>query len=230
MKKFNETTRIDRKFPALLAAATLAAACATTCTAANAQAAEPTHHSRSLYVAHLHPMNSKVTGLQTTGEARFSIDGDQLTISVKAHGLPPNLVHWQHFHGFTDNRSAACPSAAADVNGDGIIDLMETVPAAGTTMVPFTDDPVAMDVAHGIYPKASAAGTYTYKQTMSLKGLTAAFAKAFNDQNLDLDKRVLFIHGVVPTSKLPATVASLGPIPADVTLPIACGTIERVKR
>ena len=116
------------------------------------------------------------------------------------------------------------------MNGDGIIDLMETVPAAGTTMVPFTDDPVAMDVAHGIYPKASAAGTYTYKQTMSLKGLTAAFAKAFNDQNLDLDKRVLFIHGVVPTSKLPATVASLGPIPADVTLPIACGTIERVKR
>jgi hypothetical protein len=107
-------------------------------------------------------MNSKITGLQTKGEARFSIDGDNLTISVTAHGLPPNIVHWQHFHGFTDNRAATCPTAAADANGDGIIDLIETEPASGTTMVPFTDDPVAMDVAHGTYPKSSATGTYTY--------------------------------------------------------------------
>jgi hypothetical protein len=198
--------------------------------AGSALAADSGSASRSVYVAHLHPMNSKVTGLQTTGEARFSIVGDQLTISLKARGLPPNIVHWQHFHGFADNRAASCPGTAADVNGDGIIDLIETEPAAGTTMVPFTDDPVAMDVAHGTYPKASAAGTYTYRQIVSLKDLTAAFAKAFNDPALDLDRRVVFIHGVVETSKLPATVASLGPIPASVTLPIACGRIERVNR
>jgi hypothetical protein len=87
-----------------------------------------------------------------------------------------------------------------------------------------------MDVAHGTYPKASGAGAYTYRQTVSLKGLTAAFAKAFNDPTLDLDRRVVFIHGVVATPKLPASVASLGPIPADVKLPIACGRIERLKR
>jgi hypothetical protein len=170
-----------------------------------------------------------VHGCRDHREASFSIVGDQLTISVKAEGLPPNLVHWQHFHGFADNRAATCPSAAADVNGDGIIDLIETEPAAGTTMVPFTDDPVTMD-AHGAYPKASAARTYAYRRTVSLKELTAAFAKAFNDQTLDLDRRVVFIHGVVATSKLPASVASLGPIPAHITSPIACGRIERAKR
>jgi len=84
-----------------------------------------------------------------------------------------------------------------------------------------------MDVTHGIYPKASAAGTYTYRQAVSLRVLTAAFAKAFNDATLDLDHRVVFIHGVVATRTLPASVASLGPLPADVTLPIACGRIER---
>jgi hypothetical protein len=196
----------------------------------DARAAEPDSGSDAVYVAHLHPMNSKVTGLQTAGEARFSVSGDQLTINIKADGVPPNLVHWQHFHGFVDNRAATCPTPTADANGDGIIDLIETEPAAGTTMVPFTDNPVAMDVAGGTYPKASAAGAYTYRRTVSLKELTAAFAKAFNDHTLDLGRRVIFIHGVVATSNLPASVASLGPIPADVTLPIACGKIEPVKR
>ena len=83
------------------------------------------------------------------------------------------------------------------------------------------------DVANGTYPKASADGTYQYQATISLKALQAAFAKAFGDQQLDLDRRVVFIHGVPSTTKLPASVASLGPIPAQLTLPIACGKIER---
>jgi hypothetical protein len=227
MKKFNKDMCIEATRFALLMVATLAGTCAV---AGGALAAELGNHSQAVYIAHLHPLNSVVTGLQTTGKVRFSVVGDKLTITVTAHGLPPNIVHWQHFHGFADKRAATCPSAAADANGDGIIDLIETEPTAGTTMMPFTDDPVAMDVAHGTYPKASAAGTYTYRQTVSLTRLTAPFAKAFNDQTLDLDRRVVFIHGAVPTSKLPAYVASLGPIPADVTLPIACGRIERVKR
>jgi hypothetical protein len=94
--------------------------------------------------------------------------------------------------------------------------------------VPFDDDPVAMDVAHGAYPKASAAGTYMYRTPVSLKGLTAAFVRAFDDRKLDLDHRVVFVHGVSPHAKLPPSVASLGDIPAQVTLPIACGEIERV--
>lgn len=227
MKKFNKNVRIATTVVAVLMAAMLAYVFTA---ASDAQETDSGSYSSSMYGAHLHAMNGKVTGLPTSGEARFSIVGDALTISVEAHGVPPNLVHWQHFHGFADNRAASCPGGAADVNGDGIIDLIETEPAAGTTMVPFTDNPEAMDVAHGTYPKASGAATYTYRQTVSLKGLTAAFAKAFNDPTLDLDRRVVFIHGVVPSSKLPASVASLGPIPADVTLPIACGRIERLKR
>jgi hypothetical protein len=98
--------------------------------AVDALAAEPESHSEMAYVSHLQPMNSKVTGLQASGEARFSISGDKLTISIKADGVPPNLVHWQHFHGFVDNRAATCPTPTADANGDGIIDLIETEPAA----------------------------------------------------------------------------------------------------
>lgn len=181
----------------------------------------------AVYVAHLAPLNSKVTGSDASGEARFTIEGDRLTIVIDAKGLPPGIMHLQHFHGFTDNREATCPTAAADVNGDGIIDLIETEPMSGTTMVPFHDDPVNMQIVNDTYPKASADGSYHYEKTVSLKALQAAFAKAFKDPDLDLDKRVVYIHTIFPSSKLPASVASLGKIPAQVTLPIACGKIER---
>lgn len=179
------------------------------------------------YTARLHAMNSKVTGSDASATAAFDIDGDNMLVRIEAKGLPPDIEHWQHFHGFKDGRAAKCPTAAADVNGDGIIDLIETEAASGTTMVPFDKDPAAMDIAHGQYPHADADGSFSYGQTVSIPALDAAFAEAFAGQKPDLDRRVIFIHGVVPNTGLPTTVASLGPIPAHVTLPIACGVIER---
>ncbi len=182
------------------------------------------------YIAELHPMNSNVTGMQATGEARFAVTGDTLTIRVDMKGVPPNIEHWQHFHGFKDNHAATCPTQSADKNHDGIVDLIETEPTSGTTMVPFNADPAAMNIPSDTYPKASADGSYHYEQKVSLKALQAGFAKAFGDKDLDLDRRVVFIHGVPASTKLPSTVASLGPVPAQVTLPIACGKIEPAAR
>lgn len=183
--------------------------------------------SDAIYVAHLQPMNTGVTQTPTTGEARFAVDGDKLTITIDVRGAPPDTIHWQHFHGFKDGQAATCPGMAEDANHDGIVDLIETGKTSGTTMVPFITHPASMNVAHGTYPKADANGDYHYQETVSLKALDAAFAKEFPGQKLDLAKRVIFIHGVPDSTKLPSTVASLGPIPAQVTLPIACGRIER---
>jgi hypothetical protein len=179
-------------------------------------------------MAHLHAMNTGITHAHTAGEACFTVNGDQLTIDIKVHGAPADTVHWQHFHSFKDGQVASCPTAAADANHDGIVDLIETGKASGTTMVPLIADPASMDVAHGSYPKADTLGDYHYHEVVSLKALDAAFAKAFPGQQLDLAKRVVYIHGVPDGTKLPASVASLGPIPAQVTLPIACGKIWRV--
>lgn len=213
------------KNPVFGALALVGAACAL---AAPAGAQTTAGNGHQVYTAKLSPMNTKVTGHKATAEARFTVNGDTLTISIKAQGVAPSMIHWQHFHGFKDDRAASCPTEAADVNHDGIIDLIETEPMSGTTMVPFDSNPAGMDIAHGKYPKASAHGTYEYHKTVSLKALQAAFSKTFGDRKLDLDKRVVFIHGVPASTKLPASVASLGSIPAQVVLPIACGKIERV--
>ena len=222
-----ETSQSERTVVGLVIAHALlmAAAAAGLPAVAGAQ----TGPSNAVYVAHLSALNTTVTGSKAVGEATFTIKGDSLTIAVNASGLPKDIEHWQHFHGFTDGRAAACPAHSADANGDGIIDVVETGAAAGTTMVPFSGDPVSMDVPHGTYPKASATGTLQYRETVSLSALEAAFAKAFDGQKLDLDRRVVFIHGIPAASKLQASVASLGPIPAQVTLPIACGKITRAK-
>jgi hypothetical protein len=179
------------------------------------------------YVARLTPLNSSVTKVETSGEAKFAIQGDKLTIAIDVKNAPPGIAHLQHFHGFKrGDKNATCPTAEADANRDGVIDLIETEPVAGTTMVPFHDNPVSMEIPSETYPKASTDGSYRYEKTVSLEKLNGAFRGAF-DQDLDLDRRVVFIHGIAPATTLPDTVASLGKIPAQVTLPIACGTIEK---
>jgi hypothetical protein len=194
---------------------------------AGAQETATNSKANAKYVARLSALNTTVTGRAATGMATFAITGDSLTIVVEASGLPKDIGHWQHLHGFTDARQASCPTLAADANGDGIVDLIETEPMAGTTMVPLNDDPVAMDIPHDTYPKASATGTLHYRKTVPLSALQVAFGKAFDGQKLDLDRRVVFVHGIPAAGKLQASVASLGPIPAQVTLPIACGRITR---
>lgn len=185
--------------------------------------------SPAVYVAQLHPLNAKVTSGRASGEARFTIKGDSLTIAVRVQGVAPDMVHLQHFHGFEDGRQATCATAGADKNGDGIIDLIETEPMSGTTMVPFTADPVSMEIVTDTYPKALAGGTYEYEKTVSLSALQDAFGKKFGGQQIQLGRRVVYIHGVPSGTTLPASVASLGTIPAQVTLPIACGEIKRLK-
>jgi len=186
-------------------------------------------HTGVTYKAELSALNEKAAGSAASGEATFTISGDRLTIRIRAKGVSPNMEHLQHFHGFAkSDRTSRCPTARDDKNGDGIIDIVETEPAAGTTMVPFDVDPVGMSAVNDTFPRAGAGGSYSYEKTVSLKALEAAFAKQFRGQQLGLDRRVVFLHGVPTTTKLPVTVASLDHLPAQVVLPIACGEIRRV--
>lgn len=181
------------------------------------------------YIARLQPLNAKVAGSATSGTARFTLRGDALTIEVDVRNAPPHIEHLQHLHGFVDGKDATCATTQADTNHDGVVDVVETEPMSGTTMVPLTANPVDMKIAVDTYPKADAEGAYHYTKTVSLSALDKAFAEKFDGQPLDLDKRVVYIHTVSPDTQLPPTVATLDHIPAQVTLPIACGKIEAVR-
>ncbi|MEC5293752.1 hypothetical protein VSX64_24610 [Aurantimonas sp. C2-6-R+9] len=184
--------------------------------------------SDATYAVELSPLNAEAAGTEARGTGTLTVSGDTLTVRVDAKGTSPNIMHLQHFHVFTEGDAAsACPTADSDTNGDGIIDLIETEPGAGITMVPFHADPPSMEIVADSYPVADAQGTYAYEQSVSLSSLKSAFAEKFPGQQLDLEQRVLFLHGVPEGIELPETVQSLGDVPAQTTLPIACGEIRQ---
>jgi hypothetical protein len=45
-----------------------------------------------------------------------------------------NMMHLQHFHASPRGGDRPAPTRSADENGEGVIDLIETEPMAGTTM------------------------------------------------------------------------------------------------
>lgn len=184
----------------------------------------------TLYTADIMALNANKIGSAAHGTARFEETEDTLTISIEMFDTPANTAHWEHFHGFPDGQEAHCATSAQDVNGDGYVDLLETEPVSGTTMVAFDDAPENMDIPHDRYPVADANGHFAYTKVVPLNTLRDNFEKAFGSRDLELDKRVIYIHGVPNDLKLPDTVAGMvGCFDAHVTLPIAVGKIFREK-
>ena len=99
--------------------------------ATTAYAHRGVHH----YTARLSTLNNS----GVSGWANLTLDGDQLTVSIHATGLEANMPHAQHIHGSMDNKgNATCPTAAADTNGDGVVDIGEGLPFYGPVLLPLT--------------------------------------------------------------------------------------------
>lgn len=180
------------------------------------------------YVAKIVPLNADGIGTSAHGEATFTQDADQLAIHIEMFDTPANTQHWEHFHGFPEGQDAQIATMAQDANHDGFVDLPETEAVSGTTMVPFDSAPQAMNIPNDTYPVSDAQGHFAYDITVPLAALQAKFKEAFGTDDLELDKRVIYIHGVPQSLTLPDTVAGeVGTYDAHVTLPIATGKIEK---
>lgn len=83
------------------------------------------------------------------------------------------------------------------------------------------------DVNHDGYSVADKYGHYEYDKDVPLKDLQAKFKQAFGSDDLQLDKRVVYVHGVPADLKLPSSVAgNVMSYDAHTTLPIAVGEIK----
>ncbi|MCI1942811.1 MAG: hypothetical protein LKJ36_01425 [Lactobacillus sp.] len=179
------------------------------------------------YIANIEPLNEEKIGTKDHGIATFEEDGDKLHIHVEMFDTPANIEHWEHFHGFPDGTKAHVPTKKEDVNHDGFIDLPETAAVSGTTMVPLDDAPEDMNIPHDGYPVADEKGYYEYEIDVQLTKLQAKFKEAFGSDDLQLDKRVVYVHGVPADLELPSSVAGdVMSYDAHTTLPIAAGEIK----
>lgn len=179
------------------------------------------------YVAEIKPVNEELIGMSVSGRAELIEDGDVLRVKIEASGTPPNMMHWSHFHGFTDGTKGRVPTKEDDTNGDGIIDLPELYAVAGQTMVPFDNAPHEMHIPHDNYPHSDEDGNWRYEFEVPIAKLKANFKEKFGSEDLQLETRTVLIHGVPETIELPdtveGTVKGYGP---HTTLPIGVGEIE----
>lgn len=183
-------------------------------------------------MADLEPLNEEVSYRKVNGKARFQIQKGDFVAAVHATGLHPGMIHPQHIHA-----AAVCPPPSADTNGDGFIDVLEGVPFYGPILIPLDSD--LSNQAAGSFPFVdNRGGSLQYRQSISLGALLAdlnapdpnpadAVVK-LDGQPLNLSGRHVVVHGVSLDTPLPATVASIGGLPPQLTLPVACGEIRRV--
>lgn len=125
------------------------------------------------YTAKIEPLNAKKIGCSPHGTATFTENDEQdkLHIMIEMFDTPANIEHWQHFHGFPDGQDAEVATMADDLNGDGYVDLPETEPVSGTTMVPFNAAPEQINIPTDSYPKADEFGHYLYEMDVPLNEL-----------------------------------------------------------
>lgn len=203
----------------------------------------------ALYVAELKPLNPRVqqqmdpdpeTGRGVTrGKAYFRVTNGMLHAVVDVAGAEPadaafpEGLHPQHIHA-----SSQCPTASADTNGDGIVDVIEGLPFYGPILVPLDADLANLGFELSFPFGQGERGTYHYEASASVAAIDAALTTAFPNvaanHSLDLATRHVVIHGVDLATPLPSTVQTLNfpdgsPIPPQLTLPVACGEIHLVR-
>lgn len=193
---------------------------------AHAQSQYTPNSGTKAYIAEIKEMNPQLTKGKVSGQAIFIIKNGQLNITLVMKGVAPNMMHLQHIHGFISGKDATFPPANADANGDGIIDLMETHPYSGKTLIPFNGAPIDLKIKSDSYPIANKDGLLTYEISIPLNKLKAAIKKEYGIDKLSLQNRIIFIHGIPEGETLPKSVQSLPGVPAYITVPIAYGVIK----
>lgn len=115
-------------------------------------------------------------GSGVTGTATFTMEGDELQVTIAATGLDPNTRVPQHIH-----TNASCDDA-----GGILLNLDSDLSAAGEA-----------EPRGDAYPEVDDEGRLTYEASRSVEDLRTAMGDqaAAGEDALDLTNRVVNIHG-----------------------------------
>lgn len=169
------------------------------------------------YRAIIRPFNNHLAGFLPTGFADITINGDNVTVKTMLDD-DARVIHIQNIH-----TSTRCPNAGDDTNGDGYVDIHEAYAVVGKVLVPLDSDLNTQALGAGLYPLG---GGFTYVESASLKNLESD-VKSRTGENLNLGGRVVLMHGVNATTKVPSTFGTLEGMTQQASAPIACGILKR---
>jgi len=181
------------------------------------------------YKAILRPYNFTVAGWIPNGMTDIKIQGDEIEVKSWLDDSA-NVVHMQNIH-----LGTTCPEMIHDGNKDGFVDFNETVKVANKILIPLDADLNSQASGNTIYPK----GNFTYFQKASLSQLMSDLkeqdvdsgdyqVKLANNDHLNLAGKVIIITGAAANRALPSSVSTLNGLTPELSVPIACGIIERM--
>ena len=207
------------RLPLLLALLAVLAAPLSGCDSDGADEAET-------FTVQLRPLND--SGVSGTATVRVGDDG-AFTVALNATGLDAT-GHPQHIHG-SAMAVSSCPTAAADANGDGFVDVMEGAPSYGGILLPLDDDisnqtPNASGFPQGTSISYSASTTFAQVRQLLERDDPNADDPIMTlgaGASVDLGDYAIVVHGTTRT--LPGTVGTIPGLPNTATLPVACGTL-----
>lgn len=185
------------------------------------------------YLAVFETLNVSIT-YKITGAFTFSRDKlvDELVGDVRLSNAGPAVIHSQNVRIGT-----RCPTLRDDLNQDGIIDAAEGEAVYGPSLFPLDGDLSSQSSHDGVFPVGDIYGNYIYskvtKFTSFIKDLRNqdshdGYRKLAKEEPLDIEGRVVVVHGIDSAVELPSTVISIGRLSRHQSLPIVCGVIMKV--
>jgi hypothetical protein len=174
--------------------------------------------SEGTYRTILRPLNNHLSGYIPSGTAEINISENSVLVTTLLDD-DAKVVHLQSVH-----RGTRCPNLGDDLNGDGVIDIFEATKASGDVLIPLDRNLNSAPLGANIYPTGSG---FTYKEKAALSNLELDVRER-TAENLNLSGRVVLIHGVSPSTRLPETVKSTGFQTPQSSIPIVCGILKRI--
>lgn len=186
-----------------------------------------------MYVAQIQTMNNGVGG-PVSGNLSINKEGSRFIAYVRLNGGKPRVVHQQRVHVGT-----SCPTMAQDTNGDGYVDVNEAFAHVGKILFPLDADISAQERGSSIWPAGDIYGYYHWERATNFERFISdlrepdlnaenEYAKLGEGGALNLDGRVVLIHGAEEIANLPDSVGTRGRLRNFQTIPIACGVIRKV--
>lgn len=156
----------------------------------------------------------QLNGTTGTGTVTIDVVGDQATINLQVSGLAQTFMdgpypHVQHIHG---GAAGACPTAAADTSGDGIISVSESAPIYGDILTTVTTSGATTPAEALNLELGGQGGTYSIQRTFTLDAAT--------QQALEAGTAVFNVHGLDPATTPSTPEAFNAPSDLDPSLPL----------
>ena len=133
-----------------------------------------------------------------------------------------------------------CPTDADNLNPaeDSFVDVVEGQRKYGDILIPLDGDLNSQLGGITVWPNAAANGSYIYDEDADLDkmmndlrlpdAIDSDIIGKLESDDLNLEGRVVVVHGVASDASLPESVQSTLELPSHQTIPIACGVIRKI--